>query len=317
MTAAIETHRLTKWYSHHSRGILDVDLVVEAGQIFGFLGPNGAGKSTTIRLLLDLIRPTSGSAQVLGLDVHRDRLAIDRRVSYVPGELSLYGDLTGRQLLTYLGNLQGSVDEVYREKLIERLELDTSKRIKSLSRGNKQKVGLVAAFMIRPELLILDEPTAGLDPFIQLEFEHLCEEARSDGRTVFISSHQLPEVEHLCDRVGIIREGRLLAVESISTLKERALRKLEIDFGGAVDARAFAGLPGVRDLTVDDDVLRCTVMGSLDALVKAAAKFEVRNLRSIETSLEEIFLAYYGAGDAAGAPAADAPTGEEASHAAA
>ena len=129
MTAAIETHRLTKWYSHHSRGILDVDLVVEAGQIFGFLGPNGAGKSTTIRLLLDLIRPTSGSAQVLGLDVHRDRLAIDRRVSYVPGELSLYGDLTGRQLLTYLGNLQGSVDEVYREKLIERLELDTSKRI--------------------------------------------------------------------------------------------------------------------------------------------------------------------------------------------
>jgi ABC-2 type transport system ATP-binding protein len=323
MTAAIETHKLTKWYSHRSRGILDVDLVVEAGQIFGFLGPNGAGKSTTIRLLLDLIRPTSGSAQVLGMDVHRDRLAIDRRVSYVPGELSLYGDLTGRQLLTYLGNLQGIVDEVYREKLIERLELDTSKRIKSLSRGNKQKVGLVAAFMIRPELLILDEPTAGLDPFIQLEFEHLCEEARSEGRTVFISSHQLPEVEHLCDRVGIIREGRLLAVESIATLKERALRKLEIDFGGAVDAGGFAGLPGIRDLTIANGILRCTVMGSLDALVKEAAKFEVRNLRSIETSLEEIFLAYYGAGDGAArepganTPAASAPSGEEAGHAAA
>jgi ABC-2 type transport system ATP-binding protein len=314
MTAALETQKLTKWYSHKSRGIIDVDLVVEAGQIFGFLGPNGAGKSTTIRVLLDLIRPTSGTAQVLGLDIHRDRLAIDRRVSYVPGELSLYSDLTGRQLLTYLGNLQGSVDEVYREKLIERLDLDPSKRIKSLSRGNKQKVGLIAAFMIQPELLILDEPTAGLDPFIQLEFEHLCEEARSEGRTVFISSHQLPEVEHLCDRVGIIREGRLLAVESIAALKERALRRLEIDFGGPVKAEAFANLPGVRDLTVDGGTLKCTVMGSLDALVKAAAKFEVCSLRSIDTSLEEIFLAYYGAGD--GEPA-NAPAGKEAGHAAA
>jgi ABC-2 type transport system ATP-binding protein len=316
MTAAIETHKLTKWYGHHSRGILDVDLVVEAGQIFGFLGPNGAGKSTTIRLLFDLIRPTSGTAQVLGLDVHKDRLAIDRRVSYVPGELSLYSELTGQQLLTYLGNLQGSVDTAYRDKLIERLELDPYKRIKSLSRGNKQKVGLVAAFMIRPELLILDEPTAGLDPFIQLEFEHLCEEARTEGRTVFISSHQLPEVEHLCDRVGIIREGRLLAVESIAALKERALRRLEIDFGGPVAVEAFANLPGVRDLTVTDSVLRCTVMGSLDALVKVAARFEVRNLRSIETSLEEIFLAYYGAGDGPSALAGD-PTDREASHAAA
>jgi ABC-2 type transport system ATP-binding protein len=168
----------------------------------------------------------------------------------VPGELSLYSDLTGRQLLTYLGNLQGQVDAAYRDSLIERLELDPTKRIKSLSRGNKQKVGLVAAFMIRPELLILDEATAGLDPFIQLEFEHLCEEARDEGRTVFISSHQLPEVEHLCDRVGIIREGRLLAVETIAGLKERALRRIEIDFIGAVDAEAFANLPGVSDLIV-------------------------------------------------------------------
>ncbi len=307
ITAAIETEKLTKYYGR-SRGVIDVDLTVETGQIFGFLGPNGAGKSTTIRLLLDLIRPSGGRARVLGMDVHRDRLAIDRRVSYVPGELSLYAELTGRQLLTYLGNLQGRVDGDYREKLIERLELDTTKRIKSLSRGNKQKVGLVAAFMIRPDLLILDEPTAGLDPFIQLEFEHLCEEARAEGRTVFISSHQLPEVEHLCDRVGIIREGRLLAVESIAALKERALRRLEIDFGSEVPVEAFADLPGVRDLTVDGEILRCTVMGSLDALVKVAARFEVRNLRSVETSLEEIFLAYYGAADGA--------IGKAASHAA-
>ncbi len=297
MTAAIETRGLTKRYGR-SRGIIDVDLVVEAGQIFGFLGPNGAGKSTTIRLLLDLIRPTSGEARVLGMDVHRDRLAIDRRTSYVPGELSLYSELTGRQLLTYLGNLQGQVDAAYRESLIERLELDPTRRIKTLSRGNKQKVGLVAAFMIRPELLILDEPTAGLDPFVQLEFEHLCEEARGEGRTVFISSHQLPEVEHLCDRVGIIREGRLLAVETIAALKDRALRRLEIDFGGSVAAEAFSNLPGVSDLVVNDGRLRCTVMGSVDALIKTAARFEVRNMRSIDTSLEEIFMAYYGSGEA-------------------
>jgi ABC-2 type transport system ATP-binding protein len=313
MAAAIETHKLTKWYGH-SRGIVDVDLVVETGQIFGFLGPNGAGKSTTIRLLLDLIRPTSGSAKVLGLDFHNDRLAIDRRVSYVPGELSLYGDLTGRQLLTYLANLHGRVDGDYRDKLMERLELDPTRKVKSLSRGNKQKVGLVAAFMTRPELLILDEPTSGLDPFVQLEFEHLCEEARDEGRTVFISSHQLPEVEHLCDRVGIIREGRLLAVEAISTLKERALRRLEIDFGAPVAAEVFANLPGIRDLTIHDNILRCSVMGSLDALVKTAARYEVVNVRSVETSLEEIFLAYYGSGDGT---VAGTTGGEEPSHAAA
>jgi ABC-2 type transport system ATP-binding protein len=311
-TPAIETSHLTKYYGK-SRGIIDVDLTVGTGQIFGFLGPNGAGKSTTIRLLLDLIRPTSGTARVLGLDARRDRLAIDRRIAYVPGELALYGELTGSQLLTYLGNLQGSIDGGYRGRLIERLELDPTKKIKSLSRGNKQKVGLVAAFMIRPELLILDEPTAGLDPFVQIEFEHLCEEARDEGRTVFISSHQLPEVEHLCDTVGIIREGRLLAVESISALKARALRRLEIDFAEPVSADAFAGVSGIRDLSVDDGTLRCTVMGSLDAMIKAAARHEVVNLRSVETSLEEIFLAYYGSGDGVAADAAS----KEAGHAAA
>ncbi len=302
MALAIETQALTKRYGK-ARGIVDVDLVVETGQVFGFLGPNGAGKSTTIRLLLDLIRPTSGSARVLGLDVHAERLAIDRRVSYVPGELSLYGELTGRQLLAYLGNLQGTVDQAYRERLIERLELDPTRKIKTLSRGNKQKVGLVAAFMIRPELLILDEPTAGLDPFVQLEFEHLCEEARGEGRTVFISSHQLPEVEHLCDRVGIIREGRLLAVELISDLKARALRKLEIEFVTRVDATTFADIPGVSDIAVDGTVLRCTVMGSVDALIKRVSSYEVLNIHSIDTSLEEIFMAYYGAGDGAAAAA--------------
>ncbi len=313
MTApAIETERLTKYYGT-SRGIIDVDLTVEAGQIFGFLGPNGAGKSTTIRLLLDLIRPSGGRARVLGRDSHRDHIEIARRVSYIPGELSMYGDMTGRQLLTYLGNLQGKVDTAYRDELIRRLEVDATRKFKALSRGNKQKIGLVSAFMIKPELLVLDEPTAGLDPFVQLEFEHLCEEVRAEGRTVFISSHILPEVEHLCDRVGIIREGRLLAVESIASLKERALRRLEIDFGAPVPAEAFANLPGVRDVDVEDATVRCTVMGSVDALIKAAAQYEVCNVRSIDTSLEEIFLAYYGAGEGA----ADDKAAKEASHAAA
>jgi ABC-2 type transport system ATP-binding protein len=293
MTAAIHTERLTKYYGK-ARGIVEVDLDVAAGEIFAFLGPNGAGKSTTIRLLLDLIRPTSGRAEVLGRDAHRDRLEIDQRVSYLPGELALYGDLTGSQTLEYLGNLRGRPDRAYRDALVARLELDPSKRIKSMSRGNKQKVGLVAAFQDRPELLILDEPTSGLDPFVQLEFERMAAELRSEGRTIFVSSHMLPEVEHLCDRVGIIREGRILAVESIADLKQRALQQLEIDFGGPVAAEAFAGVPGIRDLVVRDGTLRCTVLGSVDGLVKRAAQFDVRKIRSIDTSLEEIFLAYYG-----------------------
>jgi ABC-2 type transport system ATP-binding protein len=294
--AAIETHGLTKYYGR-ALGIADVDLEVTTGEVFGFLGPNGAGKSTTIRLLLDLIRPTSGRATLLGLDVRRDRIAIHRRISYLPGELALYGDLTGRQTLVYLANLHGGIDPTGIDRLAERLDLDTSRPVKSLSRGNRQKVGLVAAFMGDPELLILDEPTTGLDPLVQQEFERLVQEVRADGRTVFLSSHILPEVEHLCDRVGIIREGRLLAVEAVTDLKGRAIRRLEIRFAGPVPADAFAGVPGIRDLHVDDSVLRCTVSGSVDALVKAAARYPVHDVTSQETSLEEIFLAYYGEGE--------------------
>jgi ABC-2 type transport system ATP-binding protein len=296
MTAAISTEKLTKFYGT-SRGVVEVDLDVQPGEIFGFLGPNGAGKSTTIRLLLDLIRPTSGRATVLGLDAHRDRLEIARRVSYLPGELALYGDLTGAQTLEYLGNLRGAVDRAYRAELAERFELDPSKRIKAMSRGNRQKVGLVAAFQGRPELFVLDEPTSGLDPFVQLEFEHLADQARKDGRTVFVSSHILPEIEHLCDRVGIIRAGRLLTVESIASLKAKARRQLVIEFGAPVPPEAFRDVPGMVDMHVEDATLRCAVEGSMDELVKIAARFEVRTLRSIETSLEEIFLTYYGDGD--------------------
>ncbi|HEX8941085.1 MAG TPA: ABC transporter ATP-binding protein [Candidatus Limnocylindrales bacterium] len=289
----ISTTSLTKSYGR-SRGIIDVDLEVRAGEVFGFLGPNGAGKTTTIRLLLDLIRPTRGSARVFGLDVHGERIAIHRRVSYLSGELSLWGDLTGAQLLTYLANLRGGVDPAEIRRLSERLQVELDRRFKTLSRGNKQKIGLVAAFMARPELVILDEPTSGLDPIVQQEFERLVEEVRADGRTVFLSSHILPEVEHLCDRVGIIREGRLVTVEAVAELKRRALRRLELDFAAAVPPDPFRAVPGVRDVEVHEGVVRCTVQGSLDALVKLAARYEVIDLHVVETSLEEIFLAYYG-----------------------
>ncbi len=289
----IATHDLTKYYGR-SRGIIDVNLQVRAGEVFGFLGPNGAGKTTTIRLLLDLIRPTRGYAEMLGLDVRRDRLAIHRRVSYLPGELALYGDLTGAQVLQYLGNLRGGIPAAEITGLADRLQLDLARRVRAMSLGNKQKIGLVAAFMGRPELLILDEPSIGLDPLVQQEFERWVEGVRTDGRTVFLSSHILPEVEHLCDRVGIIREGRLIAVETVADLKSRALRRLEIDFGGEAPPEVFSGLPGVQDVAVHDGVLRCTVLGDLDALVKAAARYHVRDIHTVEPSLEEIFLAYYG-----------------------
>ena len=291
--AVVRTEKLTKYYGH-ARGIVEVDLEVRRGEVFGFLGPNGAGKTTTIRLLLDLIRPTRGRAEVLGLDVRRDRLEIHRRVSYLPGELALYADLTAAQVLTYLGNLRGGANPDDVQTLAGRLQLDLSRKIKAMSLGNKQKVGLVAAFMGRPELLILDEPSIGLDPLVQQEFERIVEEVRADGRTVFLSSHILPEVEHLCDRVGIIREGRLVVVETVADLKARALRRLEIDFDGMASPEVFANVPGVRDVAVHDGVLRCTVMGDLDALVKTAARFHVRDIHTVETSLEEIFLAYYG-----------------------
>jgi len=293
MKAAIETHKLTKWYGR-SRGIIDVDLTVEAGQIFGFLGPNGAGKSTTIRLLLDLIRPTSGSARVLGLDIHRDRLAIDRRVSYVPGELSLYGDLTGNQLLTYLGNLQGSVDAAFRDALIQRLELDPSKRIKSLSRGNKQKVGLVAALQHRPELLLLDEPTAGLDPLVQQTFFGMLRDAVKEGSTVFLSSHILSEVERSCDRVAIIRDGHIVQTGRVDALRDLAHHHVELRFAGDPPAAEFAAIDGVSDIQVENHLLRLRVLGPITPVVEAAARLGVTDFLSREPSLEETFLAQYG-----------------------
>ncbi len=300
MALAIDTEHLTKSYGE-SRGIVDVDLDVEAGDVFGFLGPNGAGKTTTIRVLLDLIRPSSGTATVLGLDARRDSVAIRRRVGYLPGEYALYPRLTGAETLRYYGNLRGGVDWSYVEALSRRLDFDLGRRAGDLSTGNKRKLGLIQAFMHRPELVILDEPTAGLDPLVQREFYALVDEAREAGQTLFLSSHILPEVQRVCSRVGFVREGRLVAVEDVAALGRKAVHHVEIEFAGPAPKGDFEALPGIGALTATDHRLAFTVTGGLDAVVKAAARHEVVALTSREPDLEDLFLAYYGegAGDAA------------------
>lgn len=296
MTAVVETNGLSKSYGS-VEAISDVGLEVREGEVFGYLGPNGAGKTTTIRILLDFIRPTSGSASVFGLDSKESSREIRRRVGYLPGEMTLYDRLTGREMLTYAASLRGGVDWRYVVQIAERLESDLSRQVRTLSRGNRQKLGLVLAFMHRPDLIIMDEPSSGLDPLLQQEFHRMVEEVRAEGRTVFISSHILPEVERICDRVAIIRRGRLVTVEDIGTLRERALHRLEFHFGEPVPADAFAGVPGVQDVTMEDGVLRCTVLGSPDALIKAVAGFDVVKLVSEEPHLEDVFLSYYGDGE--------------------
>ena len=296
----INASGLTKSYGRH-RGIVDLDLTVLPGEVFGYLGPNGAGKTTTIRLLLDYIRPTHGTVSVLGLPSHERSRDIRRRVGYLPGELRLYSSLSGSELISYFACLRGGVERTRVEALARRLDCDLSREIRTLSSGNRQKLGLIQAFMNDPELLILDEPTNGLDPLVQQTFYDLVREARAAGRTVFLSSHVLPEVERVCDRVGILREGRLVAVERITDLRTRAIRKLEIEFGTAIEPDAFAEVTGIRDATVENDTLRCTIVGSMDPVLKAANRYEIRALSSVEPSLEEVFLAYYGdtVGDAA------------------
>ncbi len=293
MNAIIETEKLTKSYGSH-RGIIDVDLQVEPGEVFGFLGPNGAGKTTTIRTILDLIRPTSGVARVFGITSTVDPSAIHARVGYIPGEFTLYDRLTGGQTLDYFANLRGGVDRAYQRSLIERFEIDAGRRFKEYSKGNKQKIGLVIALQHQPELLILDEPTSGLDPLVQQSFYGLVREAKKEGRTVFLSSHILSEVERTCDRVAIIREGRLVKVDRVEALRDLAHHQVELRFAGPVPTDVFEALPGVTDVAASDHVLRMRVSGAITPVVQAAARYELLDFVSREPSLEETFLAQYG-----------------------
>jgi len=294
MTAIIEVKSLSKSYGG-KRGIVDVSFEVAEGEVFGFLGPNGAGKTTTIRILMALIRADKGMARIAGRDCWDDSVAIKRLIGYVPGEPALDPNLTGGQILEYFAHLRGGVDQGYLKGLVERFELDTSRKFRQYSTGNKRKVVLIQAFMHRPRVLILDEPTSGLDPLNQLEFDNLVKEARDEGRTVFLSSHVLSEVEKTCTRVGIIREGTLVRIGDIADLKDIKRYEITIHFARPVPAETFASLEGVADVEQLDDgsAVRLAMQGSADAVIKAAAQYPVVSLTSYEPSLEDIFLRYY------------------------
>lgn len=291
--AAIHTSGLTKYYGKN-RGIEDVDLDVQKGEVFGFLGPNGAGKTTTIRTLLDEIRPTAGTASILGLDTHSEGLAIRRHIGYIPGDLALYPNLTGRDTLTYFANMRGGVDWSYVGELAERLDSDLSRKVGDLSTGNRQKVGVIQAFMNRPDLLIMDEPTSGLDPLVQREFQNMVREVAAEGRTVFLSSHTLSEVQRVADRVGIIRDGYLITVESVAEMRSKAMRRVEFVLDSEADVSVFESVAGVRSVVASGNHVEMSFNGNTGELLKAATdRYAVEDIKTSETDLEEIFLTYY------------------------
>ena len=290
---AILTEKLTKYYGD-VKALVDLDLSIGPGEIFGFLGPNGAGKTTTIRTILDEIRPTSGRAFILGRDTHEDSVEIRNHIGYVPGDLALYPNLTGRDTLTYFANLRGGVEWGYVDELAERLGADLTKKVGDLSSGNRQKVGLIQAFMNRPAVLIMDEPSAGLDPLVQREFQAMMREVAAEGRTVFLSSHTLSEVQRVADRVGIIRHGLLIAVEGVASLRSKAIRTVNLVFETPADGAVFESLPGVRDVTVEDHQVVLSFDGEMETLLNAAtARNHLVDITTEEADLEEIFLTYY------------------------
>ena len=293
MSLAIETEKLTKSYGRKARGIEEVDLAVEEGEVFGFLGPNGAGKTTMVRTLLGFLRPTGGRGEVFGLDIRKDSVEVRARVGNLPGEFALEDKMTGEGLLRFFARLRGVKDLGYARELAERLGAELHRPMRRLSRGNKQKIGLVQAMFHRPPLLILDEPTGGLDPLVQEEFLDIIEEVKAEGRTVFFSSHNLAEVERVCDRVGIIRGGRLVAEETTDTLIDKSFRHVVLTFAEDVDPEPFEALSGVKDLRAGGNRLAFTLYDDLDEMVKVTARYELLNMEYERPSLEEVFLTYY------------------------
>jgi ABC-2 type transport system ATP-binding protein len=292
MTAApVRTEGLSKRYGTVD-ALADLDLEIEPGEVLGYLGPNGAGKTTTIRLLLGLIHPTSGRAEIFGLDSRRQAVEAHRRLAYVPGETSLWPGLTGAETLHLLGRIQGTVDEAYRDELIARFELDVDKKVRAYSKGNRQKVILIGALMCRPDLLVLDEPTSGLDPLMEQAFRQCIREARQRGQTVFLSSHLLSEVEAVCDRVAILRQGRLVESGTLSEMRHLAAVTVEATFAGPIPD--LAGVPGVKSIRANGRVVHMEVTGSIQPLLKVLADSNVNELLSREPSLEELFLGLYG-----------------------
>ncbi|AHY47949.1 ABC-type multidrug transport system ATPase component [Rubrobacter radiotolerans] len=297
MSAVIETSKLSKRYGRKSRGIEDVDLTVEEGEVFGFLGPNGAGKTTTIRVLLGFMRPTSGAAEIFGRDIVRESVEIRTNVGNLPGEFALEDKMTGEKLLRFFARLRDVKDLGYAYELAERLGADLHRPMRRLSRGNKQKIGLIQAMFHRPPLLVLDEPTGGLDPLVQEEFLRIVDEVREEGRTVFFCSHVLSEVERVCDRVGIIRDGLLVDVEPTDRLINKSFRHVRLVFERAVDPAPFRALSGVENLRAEGPEIRFTLHDEPDRMIKLAAEHRLVNLEYERPSLEEIFLTYYGKTD--------------------
>ncbi len=291
--SAILCRGLTKFYGR-TRGIEALDLEVRRGEVFGYLGPNGAGKTTTIRLLLDLIRPTSGEASILGRDCRAESPGARQAVGYQPGEFNLYENLTGAQLMTYIASLRSDVDTATLRAYANRLGVILDRPIGTLSHGNKQKLALLQAFAPRPELLILDEPTNGLDPLVRQVFHEMVREVRDEGRTVFLSSHDLSEVEKTCDRIATVKDGRLVAIEDVAELRARSLRLVRLDCAHEPSAEPFAPLEGVDRIEIAGRSLHCRVRGPLGPVLNAAAPFEVIDVISRKPSLEEFFLSLYG-----------------------
>ncbi len=294
MATILQTNQLTKHYGRH-RGIIDVTCEIQEGEVFGFLGPNGAGKTTTMRVLMGLLRANNGSATIGGLDCWKEARQVKELVGYLPGEFAFDPGMRGAQSIEYLGHLRGGVDQAYLRQLVERLELDPSKRFHEYSHGNKQKVGLVQAFMHKPRLLILDEPTSGLDPLNQQEFYRMVAEVRAEGRTVLLSSHILPEVEHTCDRVAIIREGRLVKIDHVSSLKEIHQYDVEITFAGPAEVSWFKPVAGVARVAqgADEHALQLRVQGDLTEIIHIASQHNATNMTTHEPTLEEVFLRFY------------------------
>jgi ABC-2 type transport system ATP-binding protein len=289
---AVTTRGLTKRFGTVS-ALEDLDLEVHQGEVLGYLGPNGAGKTTTIRLLLGLLVPTAGRCEIFGIDATRKPVEAHRRVAFVPGEANLRPKLTGAETLHLLGQVQGRVDEAYRDELIDRFDLDPSRKVRTYSKGNRQKVMLVAALMTRADLLILDEPTAGLDPLMEQVFRSSVREAQERGQTVFLSSHILSEVEALCDRVAILRQGRLVELGTLDQLRHLAALSVDATFAGTTPD--LSGVPGVSGVVKDGNRVHLELKGSVRPLIEELAKTDVTGLQSREPSLEELFLSHYGA----------------------
>ncbi len=293
LATVIEIDQLYKSYGK-VQAVKNVSMRVEQGEIFGFLGPNGAGKTTTIRCMLDVIRPTSGSIRVLGLDTQHDRQALYQRIGYLPGDVRLPGEMTGRQIIDYFSRIQG-LQPVLLKDLVARFDVEMKRPLKGYSKGMRQKIGIVLAFMCDPDLLILDEPTSGLDPLLQRTFNEFLLEEQARGKTVFMSSHIMSDVEKVCQRVAVIRRGELVTVERVETLREKAGQRIIVEFvdAGTVSSEELQHIPGVSDVTVSNGSYHMNMSGTMDPLIKALSRHEVLRLQVEEAPLEEVFLKFY------------------------